>query len=97
MAAIRSEFPWLAGDDVNVLVSFAGEVAWWTFAGGRANAALAHELARRSGTRVPSDNFAVRPPPHLGIDAAEGHLGVDPARVVPPVSEQALDGLKFSE
>ena len=28
MAAIRSEFPWLAGDDVNVLVSFAGEVAW---------------------------------------------------------------------
>jgi ATP-dependent Lhr-like helicase len=101
MEAIRWEFPWLAGDDANGLGSSGGEVAWWTFAGGRANAALAHELARRSGTRIGSDNFAVRFPPHAAIDAIASHLGdlvaVDPAQIVPPVSEQALDGLKFSE
>jgi ATP-dependent Lhr-like helicase len=101
MESIRSEFAWLAGDDANVLGACGGEVAWWTFAGGRANAALAHELARRSDTRVASDNLAVRFPPHLTIDTAESHLrdvvGVDPAQVVPPVNEQALDGLKFSE
>jgi ATP-dependent Lhr-like helicase len=101
MVAVRSEFPWLAGDDANVLGSSGGEVAWWTFAGGRANAALAHELARRSGMRLTPDNFAVRFPPHLAIDTAEGHLrdllGVDPPAILPPVNEQALEGLKFSE
>jgi ATP-dependent Lhr-like helicase len=101
MEAIRWEFPWLAGDDANVLGWYNGEVAWWTFAGGRANAALAHELARRSCTRVASGKFAVRSPPHLTIDTAESHLrdlvGIDPARVVSLVSEPAPDGLKFSE
>jgi ATP-dependent Lhr-like helicase len=101
MEAIRWEFPWLAGDDANILGSCGGAVAWWTFAGGRANAALAHELARRSDTRVASDNLAVRFPPYLTIDAIASHVEdlvvVDPARVVPLVSEPALDGLKFSE
>jgi ATP-dependent Lhr-like helicase len=98
---IRSEFAWLAGDGANVLSSSGGEATWWTFAGGRANAALAHELARRSDTKVASDNVAVRFPPHLAIDAVAGCLedlvAVDPAQVLPAVSEQALDGLKFSE
>ena len=45
MEAVRAEFPWLTGDDANVLSLGRREAAWWTFAGGRANAALAHELA----------------------------------------------------
>ena len=64
MEAIRAEFPWLTGGrGERLLVTGDGETAWWTFAGGRANAALAHELARRTGREVTSDNFAVRFPP----------------------------------
>jgi ATP-dependent Lhr-like helicase len=101
MEAIRSEFPWLAGDDANILGLSGGEVAWWTIAGGRANAALDHGLACRSGTRVASDSLAVRFPRHPRIDAIASHVEdlvvVDPAQIVPPVSEPALDGVKFSE
>ena len=49
MEVIRSDFAWLAGDESNILCSTGGEVAWWTFAGGRANAALADELGRTPG------------------------------------------------
>ena len=101
MEAIRTEFPWLAGDDSNVLCSCGDEISWWTFAGGRANTALAHELAPRLGGKVTSDSFAIRFPAHLATDAAEGYLrdlvAKDRARIVPPVSDQALEGLKFSE
>jgi ATP-dependent Lhr-like helicase len=101
MEAIRAGFPWLNGDGDNVLVSSASEVTWWTFAGGRVNLALAHELAQKLAMRVTSDNFAVRFPPDQGLDVAEPALrdlcATDPARIVPPVSEPALVGLKFSE
>ena len=77
--------------------------AWWTFAGGRANAALAHELARRLDVRVTSDNFAVRFPPRQSdarlIEQRDPRPGREstPGQLVPPASEQALEGLKFSE
>ena len=72
-----------------------------TFAGGRANAALAHELANRLDAKVASDNFSIRFPPGLGADAIgpalDGLRGADPGSLVAPASEQAIDGLKFSE
>jgi ATP-dependent Lhr-like helicase len=100
MASVRSDFPWLAGDDANVLHASSGQAVWWTFAGGQANAALAHELARRLGGYVTSDSFAVRFPTHLATNAADRSIhdlrSAAPAHLVPPVSEQALEGLKFS-
>jgi ATP-dependent Lhr-like helicase len=92
----------LAGrDDASILVASGGEVAWWTFAGGRANAALAHRLAGDPDMQVTSDNFSVRFPSHQGLDVVEAGLrglrGSDPACIQPPVSEQTLDGLKFAE
>jgi ATP-dependent Lhr-like helicase len=101
MGMIRGEYSWLAGHNANVLLSCSGEVAWWTFAGGRANAALAFRLSRDLDLRVSSDNFAVRFPPQQGLDLAEeavrGLRGSDPAGIEPPVNGQALDGLKFAE
>ena len=41
--AVRAEFPWLARRPENALVAAGDELAWWTFAGGRANAALASD------------------------------------------------------
>ena len=101
MEAIRADFPWLTADESNVLVSSDGDTTWWTFGGGRANAALAQELARRTGARVTSDNFAVRFPVKFDARAAEqlvqDLVDVVPEQIIPQASEQALDGLKFSE
>ena len=99
--ALRAEAPWLAGGRDNVLLSRGDEVAWWTFAGGRANATLAHELARRLDVRVDSDNFAVRFPPRQPPDLVERGLrdlaGSDLRGLGPMVIEAALEGLKFAE
>lgn len=101
MEMIRSDFPWLTGDESNALVSAGGEVAWWTFAGGRANAALTHELGRRLGIKVTSDNFAIRFPPHQSIGPIDDELrrlgAADPRTLRPPVVAKARDELKFSE
>ena len=101
METVRAEFPWLTEDDANVLVTSDGDTAWWTFGGGRANATLAHELARRLDVRVDSDNFAVRFPPRQPPDIIERGLrdlaGSDLRGLGPTVSEAALEGLKFAE
>jgi ATP-dependent helicase Lhr and Lhr-like helicase len=101
MEVVRAEYPWLNGDEANVLLAAGEEVAWWTFAGVRANAALAHELATRLDAKVTSDNFAVRFP--RGVDVApiaaalDGLRGADLGCLMSPAGEQAIDGLKFSE
>ena len=101
METVRAEFPWLTEEAANVLVTSDGDTAWWTFGGGRANAALAHELARRTGARVTSDNFAVRFPAKFDARVVEqqvqGLADPTPGQIVPQANEQALDGLKFSE
>jgi len=101
MEAIRSEYPWLTGDGANILLTAGEEAAWWTFAGGRANAALAHELTKRLDAKVTSDNFTVRFPRGLAVNLVEpglcGLRELEPTRLVAPVDEQAVDGLKFSE
>ena len=101
MEVIRSDFVWLAGDESNVLCSAGGEVAWWTFAGGRANAAMANELGRRLDLRSTSDNFVIKFPIHQQIGPVEQEIrrlaAVDPRSVRPAVSESARDGLKFAE
>jgi ATP-dependent Lhr-like helicase len=99
--AIRSDFAWLAGEDTNVLCSTGGEVAWWTFAGSRANAALAAELGRRLDMRVTSDNFAIKFAPARALGDIDQEIrrlaAADPDSLRAPVSEAARDGLKFAE
>lgn len=99
--AARSEFPWLCGEPGNVLVAAGDKLAWWTFAGGRANAALAAELSRRMAARVAADNFAVRFEAGTVLDVVgrliEELRDADPRQIVPTVNEDALEGLKFSE
>ena len=97
MATIRSEFSWLAGDDANVLRSAGGEVGWWTFAGGRANAALTDELGRRLDMKVSSDNFVIKIPTQTPLAAIEQEIrrlaALDPRSLRAPVSRAARDGL----
>jgi prepilin-type processing-associated H-X9-DG protein len=101
MEAIRSNFPWLADDESNVLVAAGGEVAWWTFAGGRANSALAHELGLQLQVRAMSDNFVIRFPPQTPPATIEQEIAklvaVDLGSLRIRVSEAARDGLKFAD
>ena len=101
MREVRDAYPWLDGRDDNVLVRSGDDMAWWTFAGGRANAALAAGLSRRLGMRATGDNFAVRFGPVPDPRAVErGVLGLgatDIGGFVPVVDSSALGGLKFSE
>ncbi len=84
-----------------MLVTSGGPVAWWTFAGGRANAALAQRLTRRMGSPVAADNFVVRFEPGAmpeGVGPMIDRLGdPDPRPILPAVSEEALEGLKFAK
>jgi ATP-dependent Lhr-like helicase len=101
MEDLRDEQPWLDDCEDNLLVAVGGELTWWTFAGGRANAALASELSRRLELRVTGDNLAVRfqsPPDVLAVERTIAALRDADADVfAPAVSEAARDGLKFSE
>jgi ATP-dependent Lhr-like helicase len=101
MEAIRSDFARPAGDDANVLNSVDGEVAWWTFVVGRANATLAHELGRRLVVKVSSDNFVIRFPPGQPVGPVEQEIrrlaAVDPRSLRPAVNDSARDELKFGE
>lgn len=101
MVDLRAEYPWLRRGVENVLVEAGDELSWWTFAGGRANAALAAALVRETELKIVADNFAVRFPRGQSAETIELHLrelrDVEPSRLLPAVGVPALEGLKFSE
>jgi ATP-dependent Lhr-like helicase len=98
---VRQEHDFVGADGPTLLSRSPGNFEWWTFAGTRANATLAGELAGLCGGRVDHDALAVT------VEGAEGlsevttavrELGSrDPSSMTPHVDEDALEGLKFSE
>lgn len=76
-------------------------MAWWAFARGRANAAIAHELGSRLDARATSDNFAVRFAPGQPLDRVEREVhrlaDADPRSLGVPVRESARNELKFAD
>ena len=64
MVEVRDEYPWLDGREDNALVGTGDDLTWWTFAGGRANAALHPSFPGGSGSRRPeaiSPSSSARP------------------------------------
>jgi ATP-dependent helicase Lhr and Lhr-like helicase len=97
--AMRSEFPWCRGDGTTVVATGEGTCRWWTFAGLRANAALA-ESFRNEGVKAVAENFFLQ----IHADQTDVQSGVlDRIRSrrddewPTPSPEAALDLLKFSE
>jgi ATP-dependent Lhr-like helicase len=101
MAEVRLAYPWVSADRTNVLFGRDGEVHWWTFGGGRANASLGHQIARNLGCVMTWDNFAVRLRGSFDTDMLEAALGSlrlsRTEEIFPAVNEEAVGGLKFSE
>ena len=78
-----------------------GSVTWWTFAGQKANAALAPALANLTHVPTTSDNLAIEFERALPLEvvqrAIEELRSGDPGTLLPEVSPEALEGMKFSE
>lgn len=103
---LRLDHPWLESDESTVLVNEGDAVAWWTFAGLRANQSLVPALRAACrevlGTEpaIRAENLFVR----LQTSATPGELKPVVASVLrsapeslrPEVSAKAIDGLKFS-
>ena len=96
---VRLEYGWLDPARTSVTTRADGTVEWWTFAGARANATLAASLGQHSIGVRRFDNFSV-----AFVDAGPTSVSDAIGRVrsgewpleLPPVTDEALDGLKFS-
>ena len=75
--------------------------SWWTFAGAKANATLAHHLAQDLKSTVSSDGFSLKFSEGVTIDQIQAAQDVliqaNPADLRPVAHEKAIRGLKFSE
>jgi ATP-dependent helicase Lhr and Lhr-like helicase len=96
---VRGEFPWVTADGTAV-VGEEDRVAWWTFAGQKANAALAPALANIAQAQTTSDNLAIEFGRALPLDTVHRAIdelrGRDPSTLLPEVNVDALEGMKFS-
>jgi len=96
---IRAGYTWLPDEGTVVLRDGSDKLRWWTFAGQLANAALARHLSDVAGAQCTADNFALTMDDQgPDLDHAIRTLGdVDPDTLRPPVSDDAVRELKFSE
>ena len=97
---IRVEFPWLTVDASAVVTGPDDGTKWWTFAGQKANAALAPALANMTQIPTTSDSLSIdfdRPLPEAVQQAIDELRSREPRTLLPEVTPEALEGLKFSE
>ena len=93
---LRHEHPWVYADSTTLLQTPSGEVQWWTFAGGIANAVLSEQLV--PGHQRRTDNLCIRFPSAVALTDVEvllkERLGAD--FILTP-DEDAVASLKFAE
>ncbi|MBN4054938.1 DEAD/DEAH box helicase [Acidimicrobium ferrooxidans] len=101
MTGLRQEYGWLPGQGTCLLAGrIPGDLEWWTFAGGAANASLAASLAGLLKVESSWDNFHItlKSPPAGGeVERAITELARKPENVLPLIDQRALTGLKFSD
>lgn len=100
MEGVRGKFPWVTAEGTTV-VSDDGQVSWWTFAGQKANAALAPAIADVTHVATTSDSLTIEFEQVVPLEAVQRAVEElqprDPATLLPNVSPAALDGMKFSD
>lgn len=93
---LRDEYPWMSVDATALVQTSDGEICWWTFAGGTANALIADAL--KSDFEVKSDNLSLSFPTASSLDSVAGRIAeLQPNSIKPMVNPEALDNLKFSQ
>jgi ATP-dependent Lhr-like helicase len=101
LAESRLRFDWLPPDTTCLRREQTGPFRWWTFGGGKANAALADALRAESGLEVRSHNFAVefdgQTSLQMCLQGTEKLRERDLSTLSPDVDEAAISGLKFND
>lgn len=93
---LRSEYAWASPEATSIVRHPSGEVRWWTFGGGIANALLADHL--RTQTDARGDNFAVRFPATSALDSIVELISAIVVEDVHPVpNASAIENMKFTE
>jgi ATP-dependent Lhr-like helicase len=93
---IRSDYPFASLDSTSLARDPNGEIHWWTFAGGIANALLANHLKSRCD--VHADNLSIQFRTASSVDQIEEAVrAIDADSVLPVAASEAIDNLKFSE
>jgi ATP-dependent Lhr-like helicase len=93
---IRLEHPWVSADATSLVQQANGEIRWWTFAGGVANALLANAL--KPHCDVKGDNLSLSFPAASSVEAVSQSIGdIQVEAAVPIPSAEAMENLKFSE
>jgi ATP-dependent helicase Lhr and Lhr-like helicase len=99
LAELRSEFTWLEAGKTALVQETRSDVRWWTFGGLHANAALAARLTSHHGVGATANNLAIRfakAESRRVLEAAvHAVLRTPVEELAAPVSDKALDGLKF--
>jgi ATP-dependent Lhr-like helicase len=97
---LRQTCVWLDEHGTIVVRDKHGAAEWWTFAGSRANATLAHVLSRATQSAVDHNSFTLTFESHIARQTLEQALGElragDVRQMRAAVDEQAMAGLKFS-
>lgn len=97
----RSQFPWLEVDNTAALADTDGRMTWWNFAGSRANASLANEIAQLTTSQIEHDSFSLTFESLNQFAELQNAVGKLRERDVqdlrPVVDDRAIEGLKFSE
>jgi len=93
---LRDEHPWVSADATSLVQMPNGQVRWWTFAGGVANALLADAL--KPHCDVKSDNLSLSFPSAKSLDSIVEYInGIQPGAIRPIPNIDAIENLKFSE
>jgi len=93
---LRTEYSWASPEATSIVRHPNGEVRWWTFGGGIANALLADQL--RPQIDVRSDNLAIKFPATTALDPVIEWISAivtDDVRPVPNAT--AIQNMKFTE
>jgi ATP-dependent helicase Lhr and Lhr-like helicase len=100
LASVGTGFAWLEPGTTCVVSTPDGGVMWWTFAGLNANAALARGLREHRVMTGGVNNLAIACTSGVSrgdaIEAVRRLKAVSADTLRSPVSDKAIDGLKFS-
>jgi ATP-dependent Lhr-like helicase len=93
---LRTEYSWVAPEATSIVRHRNGEVRWWTFGGGIANALLADYLRSQIDGRP--DNFCIKFPATSALDMIEQRIAAIVMQDVRPVpNAAAIENMKFTE
>jgi ATP-dependent Lhr-like helicase len=93
---LRTEYSWASPEATNIVRHPNGEVRWWTFGGGIANALLADQL--RPQVDAKADNLSIKFPATSALDSVlEWISGILADEVRPVPDPVAIDNMKFTE